>query len=265
MMDMGISQTIMQRKSVRKYSTKSLSVAILKEIEAYIDKVNQQNKGIFRMMLLDGTMAKEGKMGTLFGMVRLNAPYGIVLIGQQDQAARAGYEGEKIVLELTKKGLGTCWLGTYSKEALNQSCHLTTEEQTFCVIALGWPYDGGFFNTTFRNMVGAHKRKAIEEIVFDNKGGGLKAEDFRDMPVLKEVIEAAIKAPSANNLQPWRIIMDGKQLEIYYQSNFRLDSGIFMAHLILMLQEKGLQFNWQERTMKETQSKWIHLGNIELI
>lgn len=156
---MKLIEAIERRKSVRKYKGEKLPADVYSWLKEAIWDVNTKQQGKFRMVLIEEKAVKETKIGFLMGAVKINAPYEIVLVGRKDERVMAGYEGECIVLELTKRQVGTCWLGTYSKEVLQNLCQVSSEEEIFCVIVLGMPYDGGFLNTTFRQMIGCQKRK----------------------------------------------------------------------------------------------------------
>ncbi len=211
------------------------------------------------MILIEEEAVKQTKIGFLMGAVKINAPYEIVLVGKIEERLMAGYEGEHIVLELTKRQIGTCWLGTYSKDTLQSLCKINSEEEIFCVIALGIPYDGAFLNTTFRQMIGCQKRKTLEEIMMDKEVVVLN--NLRHGKGIQEAIKSAIKAPSANNVQPWKVKVKENGLEIYFKVSFELDGGIFLTHLLEVLKENRILYSW-EKIEQSSQKEWVHCVNI---
>lgn len=259
--EMEIREAIERRKSVRKYQDVKLPQDTYSWLKETLQEINTRNQEKVRMVLVEEKGVKDSKIGFLMGAVKINAPYEVVLVGRKGERLLAGYEGERLVLGLTQREVGTCWLGTYAREVLHNICQVTEEEEIFCVIALGVPYDKSFLNQTFRKMIGCHKRKPLEEIVMENGENTLHA--LKDGKKIQEAIEEAIKAPSANNVQPWRVEVKGTGLEIFYKQPYALDGGIFLAHLLGMLHEMKISYEWVKEACEA--EEWVRSGRINFI
>lgn len=131
----------------------------------------------------------------------------------------AGVSGEMLMLEAVRLGMAGVWVaGTYKrKEVPSQP---KPGERLVALIALGVPPED--FSAKNR------KRKPLSELVEgDVKGGGL----------LKDIATAVQAAPSAMNMQPWRMKQeaDGAIVLAIKNPAQRLDLGIAAAHALLAL------------------------------
>lgn len=112
---------------------------------------------------------------------------------------KAGYWGEKLVLEATKLGLGTCWVGgTFDRKAC--SCRLLPDEELVCVIVVGHVPPGRGAKEKFIYRM-AHRSAKPVEALYDTDGQAPPDWFLAGM-------RAVQRAPSALNRQPveflWR-------------------------------------------------------------
>ena len=124
-----------------------------------------------------------------------NAKNYIAIVGPKslpDLEERAGYYGEKIVLEAQIMGLNTCWVaGTYSRG----KCKVEKEngEKLVCVISIGYGMTEGK----------EHRSKPIEKLC---------AVPESDMPDwFRDGVKAAVLAPTAINQQKFFITLKGDE------------------------------------------------------
>ena len=112
---------------------------------------------------------------------------------------RAGYAGERVVLEATKLGLGTCWVGgTYNRERVLAS--VQPGHTLVAVITVGHVKEApGLLEKTV-GRVGADKRKTTEEMM---QADGTPPAWFT------AGVEAATYAPSNEGRQPVRFAWKG--------------------------------------------------------
>jgi nitroreductase len=117
---MNIKESIQIRKSVRKYKDTYVENNILKEIQMDLEK-NTSKFGTSRVrfeILTAEDETKVAKLGFLWGAGKINAPYCIIGIYENDQGMQElGFALEPEVLKLTSAGYGTCWLGTFDRKA----------------------------------------------------------------------------------------------------------------------------------------------------
>ena len=141
----------------------------------------------------------------------------------------AGISGEAFVLEAVAQGLGTCWVAAFKRGGVD--IPLEEGERVRAVIALGVPDDEG----------GPRKRKKLTEIC---------SSDPTDWPLWAyNAAECVRIAPSAVNLQPWRLAFAGRTLVLGSArggAGAELDLGIALLHMSLGVGDKPHVIRWGE-------------------
>lgn len=226
---MGVIESIKSRKSVRRYQDIYLDSEILKgiknDLENYIPKFGE-SKIRFQILKAEDEI-EAAKLGFLWGIGKINAPHCIVGICQDDEGMQEiGFALEQEVLKLTSAGYGTCWLGTFDREALNLKCRIKGKEQIGIVIAFGVAQKEGFLNNNFRKIAGSTKRKDIKEI-------WMNYAEEKNNKKIAGLVEMSILAPSSNNKQPVRIIIRENRADFFLVEDSKINAGIFMAHFYL--------------------------------
>jgi len=152
----------------------------------------------------------------------------IVTDDQPISVVNAGISGEMFLLRAVEMGLGGCWVsGTYRRAQVGLK--LESNERIVALIALGRP-------KTLPNLPLARKRKDIATI----------CPDFEKMnSALREAAQYVQIAPSAINLQPWRIRLTGKKTVTVSvgMSGQKLDLGIALCHALLALGNTPAMFS----------------------
>ena len=240
-----------KRVSVRTYSDIELSSDILDKVNKTIADAANPFGAETRFVLLSNENVK-GRLGT-YGFIRGPKSFiaGCVKEGQKNLEGY-GYAFEKIILELTGLGLGTCWLGgTFQRGKFSKSIGL--EEGEILPAATPFGYAGSSKSLTEKIVAagaGARTRKSFDELFFE--------EDFlvplKDIGEdLKTSLEMVRIAPSASNKQPWRALRQGGDIHFYlaktrnYSGNTafgfcmqRIDLGIAACHFDLAAKELGI-------------------------
>lgn len=180
------------------------------------------------------------------------SPHLLVFVGDTGSEfadQHVGYCGEAVILEATRLGLATCWVGGFfsAKRVARLIC-LERGERAYAVSPLGFaPAASSATERTMAGFAGAHKRKCVAELaptLFD---------EWPQWAVA--AVETARLAPSAVNRQPWRFRMDGGGLVVSKDSGFetpkvtkRLDIGIAMLHVELATISCGIGGSWTDLT-----------------
>ena len=155
--------------------------------------------------------------------------YAAVIVDEEVPHApiHAGISGEAFLLEAVSLGLGTCWVAAFKRGGVNVP--LEEGEKVKAVIALGKPGEEG----------GPRKRKKLTEIC---------SPDPSDWPLWAyNAAEYVRIAPSAVNLQPWRLSFAGRTLMLSSaRPNANLDMGIAVLHMTLGAREKPHVLRWGE-------------------
>ena len=136
----------------------------------------------------------------------VGARSGLIVIGQEGDPfcqESAGYLGEATILEANANGLDSCWVGGFFDRGLTeQLVTLSPGERVLAVSPLGLrPGSAAHGERVLKRFVGAHKRRAIEEIApgFDEETWPAWA---------AEGVRLARAAPSAVNRQPWEFRLE---------------------------------------------------------
>jgi len=133
----------------------------------------------------------------------------------------SGVCGEMLMLYAVQCGIGGCWVaGTYKRGQVGLA--LDKGEGIAALIALGVP------QSPIKPLL-VRKRKPIERIVSAN---------FTAAPPVFQTIALAVQAaPSAMNLQPWRLAFepDHTMTLTINGPRYRLDLGIALCHAMLAI------------------------------
>lgn len=231
---MKITEAIQQRHSVRTYEDKPLDDATVAKIEAYIAGLKAPFGAKCRIELVRAKAGPEPvKLGT-YGTIKGASDF-LVLIIEEGLLAEEGaaYMFEQVVLYCASLGLGTCWLGgTFNRGSFRKQLHLKPGEKLRIASPVGYGSDkkrGGIMS-----LFGGSKpkpRKPFTDNFFYGSFDSPLTEDESGAYV--RPLEMVRIAPSANNSQSWRVVMDDKALHFYRSASFGFDSidlGIALCH-----------------------------------
>lgn len=157
-----------------------------------------------------------------------------------------GYCLEWIILNLTKAGIETCWLGgTFNKRALKKVFSFKKEIFIPGVIAIGHHADK---NNFLQNMIShAHQRKTFDKIFYNENWEQSLTEVMAGN--LFNALDAIRLAPSDMNSQPWRILKKNNKLQFYLKEPQNIwvryiDIGIAMCHFDRIREIDGIKGRW---------------------
>ena len=208
-MIMDIRDAIKARHSVRQYKDDPIPDEQKSELERIIRECNEES-GLDIQLIIDDPKCFDTFLAH-YGRFK-NVNNYIAIVGKKtfdDLDERAGYYGQKIVIEAQMMGLNTCWVGgTYRKGKCEAS--LKPGEKIVCVIAIGYGESQGK----------KHKSKPLSRLCS-------VAEE--DMPIwFKNGVKAAMMAPTALNQQKFFISLENDVPVLTAGKGFltRLDSGI---------------------------------------
>ncbi len=238
---MNILEAIDARKSRRVFLPDPIPADISERLMELMADYNRE-EGLSLRFIEDGGAAFEGlsrSYGMFSGVRTL-----MVLAGKTDDPNRrekVGYFGERLVLEATAWGLGTCWVaGSFDRN--HPALGVPEGDELECVIPVGFVPEG----------------KAVRERIIHRlthgfgKGGNdadgtLKAFVEADSPLpdaARAGIEAALKAPSAKNGKPLRFSWRDGTLTAAIPDTYWMqwvDLGIAKLHFELAA---GGRFPW---------------------
>lgn len=244
---MNVIETIGRRRSVRTYSGDPLSDELVAMIKQYINQLQAPFGAKARVELIHARAGeKTVQLGT-YGWVKGACEY-LALIYEEAPFAEtaAAYMFEELILYCTELGLGTCWLGgSFSRGDFKRQLLLKPNERLKIVSPVGYA-SGGKERFLEKYIVRAEKhhasRKPFGELFFD--GAFNRPLTAVGAGVFLEPLEMVRLAPSANNMQEWRAVLDGEVLHFYKKPYLAFDSidiGIALCHFALTCEELGIE------------------------
>ncbi|SKC85703.1 nitroreductase family protein [Maledivibacter halophilus] len=275
---MGINKIIKERRSVREYKSKKVEENVINDLlndftnkKRLTDdiKINfgfiQDGKGLYEK--LDGLVGYYGKL--------IKAPHYIYITSEVKDGylENAGYIGEKLVLEATKLGLGTCWIEvSKNMDKVKEILSIEKDQEIIGLFTIGYPKKerkvGGVYDTEGKSLSPLTEfgysnidvkytdapisgRKSIEDITYlNNWGQKATVEELEDRGIAESFYYMRL-APSWGNRQPWKFIIRGEKIvlavckdEMVSEKIAKIEAGIAMLYFELMIHESGIPGKW---------------------
>lgn len=257
----SIKETVNKRSSVRTYKDQILSQEIKEDIQNFISSLeNPFGKTVNYHFLDHEKMKTQARLGT-YGMIKGAEQYIGTSINLEPLALEAlGYEFEVLILYLTSKNIGTCWLGgTFDRQAFAQAMGFGENELLPIITPYGYSADKkSIKEASVRKLIKADRRKSWSRLFFENDfNNPLSKDQAGDLAFPLEMVRLG---PSASNKQPWRLVIKDKACHFFeyktpgYSDKFpydiqRIDLGIAACHFDLAVKEKGMSgfFDYQSQ------------------
>ena len=242
---MNIIETIQKRRSIRTYTGEPLREEHVSQIEKFINQLQAPFGVKARIELISiNSNEKPIKLGT-YGWIKDAKDY-LALIFEEAPFAEtaAAYMFEHIILFCTDLDLGTCWLGgSFSRSDFKKQVNLSPNEKLRIVSPVGYAIDKQRFLEKY--IVRADKnhssRKPFGELFFDKYFDNPLTETTAGL--FSKPLEMVRLAPSANNKQEWRVLLDDKAVHFYkkpYPMFDAIDMGIALCHFEMTCKELGI-------------------------
>ncbi len=239
---MNLYQMIYKRRSIRKYKNEQISDQLLTDIMFLADHVTRLYPDINIKLEIKENFKKQL---SIKGLWKVDAPYYLVFYSEEKEGCliNAGYVLEPVLLYMTGKGLGTCYVG-------GSRFKLEGHEGMKMVIAVAFGYPK---NLLYRDPATA-KRLPLKELC-------IYKEDIGEN--MKNILKAVRLAPSAMNTQPWRFIVYHDRIYIFSCREFlpsqsiaamrEVSMGIMMSHLSVAAEEMwvNLKIEVEEQMVKK--------------
>ena len=237
-------EAIFNRHSVRSYDFKDITPGMLEDIKGYA--LNADTLGLsgnLELNFINNTdkIAQNHLFKGLVGQYgSVTAPYYMHCRASQSSYADifTGICLETAVLDCTRYGIGTCWIGIplnndYINGVLGESYDTTNQ----IMLALGFENKANTYQPT--------KRKDISDIVQGNAS-----------PQALKLIEAARVAPSSMNSQPWMFTVEGDRIILSVKKRGasrlsqtlahlnRIDAGIALCHISVAAKHYSIELSY---------------------
>lgn len=239
---MTLTEAIETRKSIRTYDRhKPLTDIQLSVITEAISQANGESGGLFRCAWATTDGDSVFRPAT-YGTIRDAAGFIPVAfdISSPQAALTVGRIIERLVLQLTSAGIGTCWLGGTFKAASFSSVIKTDDtNKVNIVIACGNAAEKlRLRDRLTRSLFRCTSRKPFDELFTDPNGDPISADSC-----WRPMLAAMRLAPSAMNAQPWRVVVDNDKAHVFGIIRNGLnyvDMGIGMEHIAISAAENGI-------------------------
>ena len=242
---MNIVETIQKRRSVRTYTGEPLSDEHIAQIKQYINQLQAPFGINARVELISASFnGKPVKLGT-YGYIKGAGDY-LAMVYEKAPFAEtaAACMFEQAVLFCTDLGLGTCWLGgSFSRSDFKKQVKLKPGEKLRIVSPVGYASDRKRFLEKYivRADNNHASRKPFGELFFDKNFDTPLTESAAG--IFLKPLEMVRLAPSANNKQEWRVLLEDKALHFYkkpYPMFDAIDMGIALCHFELTCKELSI-------------------------
>jgi nitroreductase len=254
---MDILEAISRRKSVRSFRPDTVTAEELEAVRRAGEQAEALTGADLQFHLCASDLVQGEVRGVLgdYGKV-ISAPHYVVLTAHESEGylVDAGYRFEQLILEATRRGLGTCWVGGWFRESsLRATLGIDESRRVLALTPIGFSPERSLINSALRGAIRASKRKPLQELFFwERHGAPLPQSVLRDTRLVR-ILEATRWAPSWANKQPWRFVLTGTEVLCYKQAQqvkegkdyHFVDCGIAMAHLHLAATALGMSGAWE--------------------
>lgn len=151
---MNSLESILGRRSIRKFSRKEIDTETLKELVKYGSMAaSGMNVQPIKYLIASGESASEifphtrwaGYLKGEGSPTFEQRPYAFILVVNDSQLRKSGYEMDagaavqNILVAAHSKGLGTCWLGAIDYEKISEIANIDKQYKLISAIAVGYP------------------------------------------------------------------------------------------------------------------------------
>jgi len=249
-----IDQIIQQRYSARTLNGKPIKPKKMEQIKESLQPRTGPFGNIVRFEFIDSHNTLKGqkvRIGT-YGLVK-GTRYFIVGIMNKNSLnfTDFGYVFEEMILKATNLSLGTVWMGgSFNSELITNLVELPDDEVIPAITPVGYiAQRKSLREKIIAFSISSRKRKPWDVLFFDNDFTTPMSRDKAGSYELP--LEMVRIAPSAKNLQPWRLVKDGNNVHFYTNlTNKRsrypyIDIGIAMCHFELTSKMQNIKGKWQ--------------------
>lgn len=220
---MTIKEAVEIRKSRRRFITQPIASSLVDKINALLAEYNRESGLNIQFIINDGSAFHSLRKS--YGLFS-NVQNYIALVGKkndEDAKEKSGYYGELLILEATRLGLGTCWVGgAFDKDSC--TCKIENDEMLVCVIAIGNVDEKMSFK---ENLIrGAVRQKKVNAADLYTSDAPPSSEFLNGMDAVSKMPSAKMKMPIMFSYN-----YDTISASITKQTGFEfVDLGIAKAH-----------------------------------
>lgn len=159
MVNMDVFQAIKQRKSVREYTGEGIKEEnVYKLLESTRLAPSAKNLQPFELIVITDPVMKEKMVSVCHGQMFVEDA-SLIIIGLIENSKWSEVDLtislDHLSLEAVELGLGTCWIGSFDSEKIDEYIKIPEGYEPFIIMTVGHPDDDSHSPT----------KKAIEELV----------------------------------------------------------------------------------------------------
>lgn len=256
----GLYKNLLSRHSIRRYNHDLLGKDELlkisdstKALESLVRK-NTFDINIFDYQPETTSSKALGGFGRIMTPPHFMAPF---IMGNLHAYVDLGFRTQQIVLDLWRRGIGSCYVGCAHKQnRVKLLLNLSGEIKIISFVIFGLPDKNQslrLYQKISQFFTRSKKRLSYEELFLDHQ----YPECIKRDDLVKKIIEAGRFAPSATNAQPWRFEIKDNHFTIFahqkkianlydLKQGYSLhDTGICMANMSKAAQALGTAFRWR--------------------
>ncbi len=273
-----IDLLIRKRYSCRSFTKEPLTQEKFRLLEDFFQKLTIPLASNLRFVWFDKSEVNKEKFfsaGT-YGLIK-NSRFFMALVCNKNDPKRfldIGFILEQLVLYATFLDINSCWIGgVFDRRGFSSFLKISADEELPVVIALGYAAEKrSIADRLTRWGAKGDLRKDPAELFFLS---GFEKDSWSKIePRKQQILELVRRAPSASNRQPWRIVISDNSWHIFlkrdpvYQKLLpfvdlqMIDIGIALAHLVLALQNRAVNYRLIEDKPFEPPQNWQYIISV---
>lgn len=246
-----MSNFLKDRKSVREYKNKEITGEVKAQILRIFDELEKEdgNRHFNFVLFEEGDRVYrllEGLAGYSGVMIKSPHYIGIRLKeASTDSIIYGSFYTEKLMTELSKLNLGSCWINVKNVDKKVKSEAFGEYNKNIgYIIAIGYPKASNpFVQEPFSSRV------SIQDIVYDEELDKPISIEELEKRGLDDLFYYIRFAPSNYNKQPWRFILKNDRvillLEVSEEGKTDLmDAGLVMYYFVELAKTIGINGQW---------------------
>jgi hypothetical protein len=181
---------------------------------------------------LNKLRSQKGKKIGTYGLIK-NPPLfvGGTCNNDPESIIDYGYSMQRLILEYTKNGYNTCWLGgTFNRKHFKKD--IPENEIIPAITPVGYAAESrSIIDKSFRSVAQSNTRFSLKQLFKRYDGEELT---FKEDNVILQSLSLVRRGPSASNKQPWRGFVDDCKVHYYIKRTPRYPA-ISMGYDIQLL------------------------------
>lgn len=257
-------RTLLARASCRRFAATPLSQDTLQDVQNALLRINPLQTSQKIDFLLVNEMDKaqlataQGAYGRFITSPHLLIPY-CPCPNIPNALLELGFQSQQAVIHLEELGLASCYIGAHGRvRKLQEEFKLPQDSRLAAVLMYGTPAVANIeknLNYSIRTLFGSRRRHPREHMFLTQ---------YHDRPYIcpaqwQPIFEAGRWAPSATNAQPWHLLPDENDFQLFTDPSVYpivlsagsklmyalFDAGIFMANIALAASALGARAEWR--------------------